>query len=153
MILNCLVVMSGKLFIEAMRPEIPCIGLKFLLSARPLGINFGSKLFLIHRGKCPLRMVNFELTYHKNKHTAVGCDKCKKGRNSRLQSTSERDKIFFWGVKEDLSEEIILNLRPSGGQQTLQGSGWSSAVEEEGSARWGQGIFILKEVELLDGPL
>lgn len=78
MILNCLVVMSGKLFIEAMRPEIPCIGLKFLLSARPLGINFGSQLFLIHRGKCPLRMVNFELTYHKNKLTAVSCDKCNK---------------------------------------------------------------------------
>lgn len=29
-----------KLFIEAMRPEISCIGLKFLLSARLLGINF-----------------------------------------------------------------------------------------------------------------
>lgn len=71
--------------------------LKFLLSARPLGINFGSKLFLIHRSKCPLRMVNFELTYHKSKHTAVIVINAKRERNSRLQSTPEKDKIFFWG--------------------------------------------------------
>lgn len=61
MILSCSVGISGKLFIEALRLEIPCIGLKFLLSARPLEINFGPKPSLLHRGKCPLRMVGFEL--------------------------------------------------------------------------------------------